>query len=191
VRLSPKLESLKSKDRDSFRSEFFDFLSSQNATSELLEGNPPTPVPIWNSPQGAPVNDFTGYPKLEKYLNEVWIYPRNSLDFCDGIPWVVFEEPGGAYTPDWMVQAAIDRIRNKIGAYDSRGIRKAYSLGEFDLVCHFCDQALLHNTPTHAIGFGFQELSANVRKALEAQPKDFDKVFLFNPHEKEQVIQVM
>jgi hypothetical protein len=191
VVLHPKSESLRPKHANKFRSELFHFLAKENGIPDPLPGTgPPLPVPIWNSPQGAPVDAFDGFPILEKYLHEIWIFPRKKMSMRDGFEWVMFRPAGGAYTPDWMVQAAIDRIRDKITKLKGANLKAAYKLDEFDLVCHYCDQALLHNTPVKGINFGFQELATNVRQALETEPKVFDKIFLFNPYEKVSVIQV-
>jgi hypothetical protein len=192
VVLNPKSERVKPGHEAQFRSELFALLGKENATPDppLDEQGPPLPVPIWNSPQGAPVADFIGFPTLEVYLHDVWIFPRKRLDIPDGFEWIMFRPAGGAYIPDWMVQAAIDRIRAKIQKYQHAKIRTDHSLREFDLVCFYCDEALLHNTPINGIDFGFPQLALKVRKALEHEPKVFDRIFLFNPNEKEQVIQV-
>ena len=104
--------------------------------------------------------------------------------------WVIFESTNGAFTPDLMVQAAIERIRNKIQKYEKMNLPKDHSLDELDLVCFYCDEALVHNTPFHGIDSGFHDLAAKVRKPIEAESKVFDRIFLFNPHEKSKVIQV-
>jgi hypothetical protein len=62
----------------------------------------------WENPQGATVSDFAGFPTLKRYLADVWIFPRNRHPHVPpGMPWTIFESPGGQYTPDWMVQAAV------------------------------------------------------------------------------------
>ncbi len=128
---------------------------------------------------------------LEKYLNEVWIFPRQHRErLPTGFPWVSFELPGGAYTAEFMVQAAISNIRKKINKYQTEGIRAKRSLGEFDLLCHYCDEALMHNTPTTTVGFGFREIAARVKQDLATAPGVFDKIFLFSPYEKISTLQV-
>jgi len=128
---------------------------------------------------------------LEKYLDDVWIFPRQKMkNLPAGQSWVLFEGSGGAYTPDWMVQAAIDRICAKIKKHEHDNLRTNHSLAEFDLLCYYCDEALLHNTPIDGIGFGFPQLASRVAQALANEPKVFDKIFLFYPYDKEQVVQV-
>ena len=117
-----------------------------------------------------------------RYLEKVWIYPRESRGKLPaGMPWILFETPNGAYTPQWMLQAAIDRIQAKIRMYQGDDIRGRHSLGEFDLLCFYCDEALLHNTPIHAVGFGFQQLAAELRQALSMLPKSSTESSCFTP----------
>ena len=186
VVLYDKSKRLKPQDQGQFRSELFALVAKESATPASPDDpqRPPVAVPSWNTPQGGPLRDFAGFPTLAKYLDEIWIYPREKFDF-PGEPWVMFELPGGAYTPDWMVQAAIDRIRDKIRKYERANLRAKHSLAEFDLLCFYCDEALLHNTPTHAIDFGFPELAVKVAVALEGEPNVFDRIFLFHPHENQ------
>ena len=101
-----------------------------------------------------------------------------------------FESQGAAYSPGPMVNAAIDGIRKKIIKYGSDDIRIRHKLGEFDLLCFYCDEAMLHNTPIHVVGFGFYELAEQVKQALVMAPAVFDRIFLFHPHELAKVVQV-
>jgi len=198
VFLHDKSLRIKPKDAPHFRSQLFGFLARENAKPEP-SWNPECAITAeycdsirsWNTIQGAPVNNFSSYPMLEKYIEEIWIYPRQRREKLPaGMPWILFETPGGEYTPQWMLQAAIDRIQAKIRMYHGDDIRGRHSLGEFDLLCFYCDEALLHNTPIYAVGFGFQQLAADVRQALTSAPKVFDRIFLFYPYEDIKVLQV-
>jgi hypothetical protein len=193
-------KSLRVKQNDAlqFRTQLFDLLAHENA-KPLPSFHPQFPIPTgywntvreWDTPQGAPICDFIAYPMLERYLNDVWIYPRESRTGLPvGMPWILFETPGGAYTEQWMVQAAVDRILAKITKYEHDDIRMRHALGEFDLVCFYCDEALLHNTPIHVVGFDFPQLAARVEQALAAAPRVFDRIFLFHPYEDVSVVQV-
>lgn len=198
VFLHDKSFRMKQEDAPHFRTQLFEFLVLENAKPAPAL-NPQFSIPAgywntvrsWNTAQGAPVSDFGAYPLLEKYLRDVWIYPRHSRQKLPvGMPWVLFETPGGAYTPDWMVQAAIDRILAKIKKYEHENIPAKHSLSEFHLLCFYCDEALLHNTPMHAVEFGFSQLAAQVKQALTSSPKVFNRIFLFHPYEDTQVVQV-
>jgi hypothetical protein len=189
---------IKQEDAPHFKTQLLEFLAREDAKPAPAL-NPQFSIPAgywntvrsWNTAQGAPVDDFGAYPMLEKYLKNVWIYPRHSRQkLPTGMPWILFETPGGAYTAQWMVQAAIDRILAKIGKYEHDGLRAKHSLAEFDLLCYYCDEALLHNTPTHTVQFGFPQLAAQVKQALTTAPRVFDRIFLFHPYEAIQVVQV-
>jgi hypothetical protein len=197
VFLHDKSLRIRQNDGPAFRAELFDFLTRENG-KPLPSLNPHSPIPArywntvrnWNA-QGAPVRDFATYPIIEKYLSDIWIYPRETRgELPTGMPWILFEVPGGAYTVQWMVQAVIDRILDKISKYEHDDIRIRHTLGEFDLLCYYCDEALLHNSPIHAVGFGFPELAARVKQTLAAAPRVFDRIFLFNSYENVPVMKV-
>ena len=168
-------------DRVEFRNQLYTFIAAENWKK----------VRSWHKPQGAPVDDFSAYPLLEKYLEKVWIYPRSNNDppLVD-VEWIEFQLPGGAYTARWMMQAVIDRVCQKINKYQNADIRSQYALHEFDLLCFYCDEAMLHNTPIHSVGYGFPQLAEQVRQNLKTAPKVFDRIFLFHPHEAPKTIQV-
>jgi len=181
-----------------FRTQLFEFLAHENEKPEPSL-NPQFSIPTgywntvrsWSTLQGAPVKDFTAYPILKKYLNDVWIFPRECQENLPvGFRWILFETPGGAYTAEFMVQAAIENIWKKINKYKNDDIPATRSLGEFDLLCHYCDEALLYNTPTNTIGFGFPQIAAKVKQSLASAPGVFDRIFLFSPYEEIQAVQV-
>ena len=98
--------------------------------------------------------------------------------------------PGGAYTTEWMMQAVVDRIGDKEIKYENVDFRALHVLQEFDLVCYYCDEAMLHNTPIHGIEYGFPELAGQVKQIIRDSESVFDRIFLFHPHETPYAIQV-
>src|SRR5262249_52467041 len=104
--------------------------------------------------------------------------------------WVCFRAHGGAYSTDWMVEAAIDRIYAKIEAYEALDLHAKYGLHELVLLCHYADEALLHNTPIDRPGFGYPDVANAVSKALENDREVFDRIFLFHPWQGTKVIRV-
>jgi hypothetical protein len=72
------------------------------------------------------------------------------------IHWIVFWNHGGAYTTDWMRDALLDNIKRKIAKYAMQNKSKLEQqlLAEFFLLAYY-DEAVLHNTPYDAPGFGF------------------------------------
>jgi hypothetical protein len=182
VWLYDKHRRLKPKDGPQFRQELYECIAQQAALTD----------PEWDNPQGAPIADFAPrYQTLAKYLDSIWIHSRQHLEYLEpGSRWILFEEAGGAYTHDWMVRAAFDRIYSKIDDYEERNLHAQHSLDELDLVCHYDDKALLYNTPIHTVGFGYADLAAKVADALAYNHGVFDKVFLFHPWESKKVMQV-
>ncbi len=102
----------------------------------------------------------------------------------------MFRPAGGAYTPEWMMQAATDRIFAKIGAYEDRDLHSEQSLCELHLLCYYSDESLQYNTPIDAPGFTFSNLASRVAQLLATDHGAFDRIFLFNPYEKPTTFQV-
>lgn len=181
VWLHPKPRRVKSEDVNQFRAELYDFLARENGLTD----------PEWEHPQGAAVQDFIGFPVLDSYLDSLWIFPRRRMQLLPaGQNWITFDSVGGAYTPTWMVQAAIDRILAKNRDYEDRYLHLLHALDELILVCHYCDEALLLNTPSHAPELDFTAIASRVAHVLANDDEVFDRIFLFNPYEVPKVIQV-
>jgi hypothetical protein len=198
VVLHDKSLRIKQADKAEFRSQLYAFLAAENAKPSpafhpQLEITPNfwKTVRSWHTPQGAPVDDFSAYPILGKYLEKIWIHPRmNHSLYPNGVEWIVFDLPGGAYTTEWMMQAVVDRIGDKEIKYENVDFRALHVLQEFDLVCYYCDEAMLHNTPIHGIEYGFPELAGQVKQIIRDSESVFDRIFLFHPHETPYAIQV-
>ncbi len=182
VWLYDKHRRVKPKDEAQLRQELYACIAEQTALGD----------PDWDNPQGAPVRDFVPrYSTLAKYLDSIWIHPRHRLKYLEpGGRWILFEGPGGAYTQDWMVQAALDRIYSKIDDYEERNLHAKHTLDELHLLCHYDDEALLYNSPIHTVGFGYADLAAKVAEVLAQDRGVFDKIFLFHPWESRKVMQV-
>ena len=199
VHLYPKSKTVGAKDEAGFRDQLFDMLKVENAKPNPGPLDPNASIPSnywnnvqhWNTQQGEPVSDFTGYPLLKKYLNKLWIYPRRFHHelFADGA-WVGFDLPGEHYSTECMEWAAIHNIRKKIKMYQNRGIPAQHCLNEFNLICYYCDEALFHNAPTTSLGVDFSGLATGVEKALASEASVFDRIFLFHPYEAKKSMQV-
>jgi hypothetical protein len=174
--------SLAPKNAAAFRKELYDCIGQVAAK-----------YPEWEDPQGYPFTDFTGYPCLAAQLEGLDFYSSRRRSPAQlGIHWIVFRNHGGAYTPDWMRDALVDNIKRKIAKYakpHNEARLKQQQLAEFYLLAYY-DEAVLHNTPYGAPGFGFREIAAIVASELAANPHPFDKVFLYSPIEKTPVLQI-
>ena len=172
-------------DAGAFRKELYDFVARIDAN--WLKN------PEWDDPQGYPFTDFSGYLTLAKHIDGLDFYARGRrFNPQLGADWLTFRARGGAYTPDWMRDALLNNIKRKIEKYSKPHNKlnlQQQHLAEFHLLAYY-DEAVLHNTPYDAPGFGFREIAAIVAQELAANPHPFDKVFLYSPIEKPPAIQV-
>jgi len=173
---------VKPKHEAQFRQQLYACIAEQTALAD----------PEWDTPQGAPVRDFTRYPVLGKFLDSIWIHPRSRQQYLEpGGKWILFEDnAGGAYPHESMVKAALDRICAKIDDYEELDLHAQHNLDELYLLCHYDNEALLYNTPVHTVGFGYENLVAKVVEVLAQEHGVFDKIFLFHPWESREVVQV-
>lgn len=167
-----------------FRDELYKFVRAVDDAWQLN--------PDWGDPQGYTFTDFRGYPTLAQYVEGLDFYARGRrFDPQLGTDWLTFRAHGGAYTPDWMRDALLENIKRKITKYDKPHNKfklQQQRLAEFYLLAYY-DEAVLHNTPYDAPGFGFQDIAALVTRELAVNSHPFDKVFLYSPIEKAPVSQ--
>ena len=78
----------------------------------------------------------------------------------------------------------------KVEEYGDRNLHVLHALDELHLVCHYCDEALMYNTPARAPGFEFAAVASRVANVLANDLGVFNRVFLFNPYEVRKVLQV-
>src|ERR1035441_9679585 len=90
--------------------------------------------PGLQSPQGFAWNDFSLFPVLAKYVDSLEFRPRTpsveSTMEKGKLGWLTVEPRGGPYSPDDMVDALCDRVRDKIAKYPS----KPGGMAEFHLL---------------------------------------------------------
>jgi hypothetical protein len=136
--------------------------------------------PDWQSPQGFQWADFTRYPTLAIYLESVDVHARMpsvaSTMRKGGRHWLTFPASGGAYSPDWMVDALCEVVRAKIAKYSAKPARTH----EFHLLAHY-DKAFVYNTPVHGIKFGYAEAVQAAAARIGSSIGVFDKIFVYVP----------
>jgi hypothetical protein len=149
--------------------------------------------PEWEDTQGYMFTDFGGYSCLAEHLEGLDFYSTRIRSLApSAIEWIVFRNNGGAYTTDWMRDALLENIKRKIAKYAKPHNKlklEQQRLSEFYLLAYY-DEAVLHNTPYDAPGFGFTAIVALVASELAANPHPFDKVFLYSPLEQPPVLLV-
>lgn len=184
-------------ERTEFVRQLFDFLYAENSKPAPSYGKEPIPlgywstVRVWDVGQGALLSDFAGYPMLQKYLDHIWIFPRSHYQqFHPSEPWVCFDDRGGAYSHDWLVRALATNVTKKIIKYSANDLRALHNLEEFDLLCYYSDETLVHNTPYDQSDSAILSISKQIRGLLPTYPPVFDRVYLFDPHVQMKAIKI-
>lgn len=92
------------------------------------------------------------------------------------VHWVTFPARGGAYSPDWAVDALVQCVTVKTTNYPS----KPAGAAEFHLFVHY-DKAFVYNTPVHGIDLGYAEAVKAAAERIAGAVGLFDKIFVFVP----------
>ncbi len=160
---------LRESDAEAFRSEIYALIEKVNSDSGSNKD--------FNSPQGFSVQDFTGHPSLDYYLQDLHFFSGSNVNTHLGIPWIRFRNWGGAYTPNDAVDALLEIMDKKTSKY--RNLHQEQNLDELYLLIYY-DQALFYNTPFIAPNFGFQQIVEIANRRANINPGFFQKIFLFN-----------
>jgi hypothetical protein len=83
---------------------------------------------------------------------------------------------GGAYSPDWMVDALVECITAKTTKYPA----KPPGVAEFHLLLHY-DKAFVYNSPVLGIDFGYTEAVRAAALKIRHAVGVFDKIFVYVP----------
>ena len=171
VWLAPKRRIMPA-DRTAFRAELLALMEAIDRDWES--------IPWSDSPQGFDWKDFTKYPNLEKHLNSLDIHPRRAAVASTmrkgGLHWLTFPARGGAYSPDWMVDALVECVSAKTTKYFS----KPSGAAEFYLLVHY-DKGFVYNTPVLGIDFGYAEAVKAAAAQISGAVGVFDKILVFVP----------
>jgi hypothetical protein len=137
-------------------------------------------IPSSDSPQGFDWKDFAKYPTLEKHLDSLDIHPRRppltSTMRKGGLHWLTFPARGGAYSPDWMVDALVQCVTAKTTKYAA----KPPGVSDFHLLVHY-DRAFIYNSPVLGIGTGYREAVEAAASRIGGAVGVFDKIFVYVP----------
>ncbi|MDQ2920129.1 MAG: hypothetical protein M3R52_00725 [Acidobacteriota bacterium] len=124
------------------------------------------------------ISDFTGFPILGKYLHSLECHPGTVTQ--DDIDWIRFPSPGGAYSPNEMLET----LKRALVAHTSderyKDLRTRAGLDEVYLLVHYDFKAFAYNTPFDTTHFGFKEAAQFASSALDGDGDNFDRIFLFH-----------
>ena len=159
-------------DRPAFRSELLSLMEGIDKDWDN--------IPSSGSPQGFDWKDFAKYPTLEKYLDSLDIHPRRpqlpSTMRTGGLHWLTFPARGGAYSPDWMVDALVQCVTAKTTKYAA----KPPGASDFHLLVHY-DKAFIYNSPVLGLGIGYREAVGAAASRIGGAAGVFDKIFVYVP----------
>ncbi len=130
-----------------------------------------------NGPQGLMRSDFSKYPVIARYVQNLKFFPTNIMDTPAGIAWIDFPARGGAYSSQSAVEALKILIEKKTKKYER--LHAEEKLDELYLVAYY-DQGLFYNSPYHTLGFGFDEIANICRQWVKKNPGKFQKIFLLD-----------
>jgi len=169
--LAPKRRMMPA-DRSAFRSELLALIDAIDKDWEN--------IPWSDSPQGFDWKDFSKYPTLSNYLDSLDIHPRRprvSSTMQKGRPhWLTFPARGGAYSPDWMVDALVECVTAKTTKYPAKPV----SAAEFHLLVHY-DKAFIYNTPVLGIDVGYAEAVKTAAARIGNAVGVFDRILVYVP----------
>ncbi len=134
--------------------------------------------PDWDQELSENVHDFTNFPILEKYLNGVRFHPARKSRFK--IRWIRFPSPGGAYSPNEMLETLGSSLSAHKNDERYKDLKKKVGLDEVYLLIHYDFKAFAYNTPFDAPDFGFKEAAEFASNVLDGDGGCFDRIFLFH-----------
>lgn len=133
--------------------------------------------PDWDQDLSEDVQDLGGFPILEKYLHSLRFHPARRNRFK--IRWIRFPSPGGAYSPNEMLQTLSSSLAAHKTDVRYRDLREHVGLDEVYLLVHYDFKAFAYNTPFDAPNFGFEKAAEFASTALNGDGGYFDRIFLF------------
>jgi hypothetical protein len=134
--------------------------------------------PDWDQNSSHDERDFTRFPILEKYLDNVRFHPASRHPFKIG--WIRFPSPGGAYSPSEMLETLGSSLIAHKNDERYKDLKKHVGLDEVYLLVHYDFKAFAYNTPFDAPNFGFKEAAEFASKILGGDGGYFDRIFLFH-----------
>jgi hypothetical protein len=163
------------------RSEESEFRSQLYAFVRNLDRRWPT-LEEPDDPQGVDIDDFTGYPMVQKYLSGMLCWSQARHRTYVGSEWIVFMNHGGGYSPDTAVEALDRTLSRKTAKYQT--LHRDQNLAELYLLLYY-DQGFHYNTPFEAPGHGFREIAQHLARIAERDHGVFQRIFLFIPATKD------
>lgn len=135
-------------------------------------------VEVDNNWSGEDISDFGSFPLLEKYLDRIRF--KTSSRSRGGVRWITFPSPGGAYSPNEMLETLERALIAHKTDERYKDLREQVGLDEVYLLVHYDFKAFAYNSPVDAPNFGFKEAAKFASDVLGGDGGYFDRVFLFH-----------
>ncbi|MGH9932382.1 MAG: hypothetical protein ACREA9_24530 [Pyrinomonadaceae bacterium] len=132
----------------------------------------------WLQSASENIRDFGGFLILEKYLHSVRFYSATRTRF--DIHWILFPSPGGAYSPNEMLETLTSSLISQRSDERYKDLRTLVGLDKVYLLVHYDFKAFAYNTPFGAPNFGFKEAAEFAKEVLGGDGGNFDRIFLFH-----------
>ena len=168
--LSPRQVRFDARDAAIFRNEMFALV--KEVDDEWSK------KPKWEQEHSDPVNDLSRFPVLEKYLQGIRVDPATRSHF--DIQWIRFPSPGGAYSPNEMLETLTRSLIAHRSDERYKDLRTRVGLDQVYLLVHYDFKAFAYNTPFGAPDFGFKEAAKFASDVLGGEGGYFDRIFLFH-----------
>jgi hypothetical protein len=168
--LSAKQVRFEAEDASHFREQIFGLI-------EQVDRNW-TKKPSWEQEHSDHVSDLSDFPILGKYLRGVRFHPASQGRF--DIHWIRFPSPGGAYSPNEMLETLTSSLIAHRTGERYKDLRTRVGLDEVYLLVHYDFKAFAYNTPFGTPNFGFKEAAEFASKVLGGDGGYFDRILLFH-----------
>jgi hypothetical protein len=139
----------------------------------------------WNPTGSWPVVELDAYPTLAKYCQCITLYgPPRASTTLSGLAlygpskkWIEFEPIGGAYNPQWSVNALLSRIIAKTAKYGD--LHRSQNLSHFALLAHYGIRGIMHNTPYKGSNSTLEDAAMQAHRCLLRDHGAFDSAYLY------------
>jgi hypothetical protein len=127
---------------------------------------------------GFHMDNFSGFPLLERYLQHVEVDPKTQDD-CE-TRWISFRSSVGAYSPNGMLETLKKALLAHSTDARYEDLQKHVGLDEVYLLVHYDFRAFAYNTRFDTSNFGFEDAAKFASNVLNGDGGHFDRIFLFH-----------
>jgi hypothetical protein len=179
--LSPARKSIKSAEKEIFRSQLFSYIKEVDRRWQDEE--------FWQGRDGyrAPNSELTGFPLLKKYLTEIHFYPSKwEKRWREGQNWIMVPCLARWVSEETMLQTFLKLLCDKTTHYGRSGTGFDY----LTLVIYY-DRAVLDLSPAETRYFKFEDLVLEAGSHATSIKHPFNGIFLFIALDNGRVLRIV